>query len=144
MQLPILSIDTLIKCIPQRPPMVLVDGLLAYNKEYLKSSLRVLDSNIFVRNHILEEPGLIEHMAQSVALHTGYGYFLRKEIPPIGYIGSISNLQIYDLPISNETIMTEVNIIQEFAGITMVKIVSKVGDKTIAMGEMKTVKDKQG
>ena len=35
------------------------------------------------------ESGIIEHMAQSVALHTGYQFYLRKEQAPTGYIGSI-------------------------------------------------------
>ncbi|MGN0022012.1 MAG: hypothetical protein ACI35Z_14515 [Sphingobacterium hotanense] len=127
------------QCIPQRPPMVMVDGLLEYHVEGIVATFTVNPDNIFLKNEYLQETGIIEHMAQSVALHTGFGYYLRREQAPIGYIGGISNLEIYQCPKVHQQIKSEVTILQEFSGVTLVEITSKVEQTIIATGQMKTV-----
>lgn len=98
-----------------------------------------MKENIFVKNDFFTEPGLIEHMAQTVALHTGFQFFLKKEKAPTGYIGSIKKIEIERLPSVHEEIETEVTIVQEFLGVTLVEIVSKCKGKMISKGELKTV-----
>jgi len=136
---PITSAEILLKCIPQRQPIVMVDGLLAYNESFVSGRLLIKTENIFVENDTLQEPGLIEHMAQTVALHTGFTYYLKNENAPTGYIGSISGLKINRLPKTEERIITEATILHEFGGVTLVDIVSKINDEIIALGQMKTV-----
>jgi len=126
--------------IPQRKPFVMVDSLLSFTKDNVKSSYTVKKENLFFLNGKLSEPGLIEHMAQTVALHTGYDFFLKGEDAPTGYIGSIKKIEISELPKLNETITTKVEILQEFLGITLVDIeVYNASDILIASGQMKTV-----
>src|SRR5690606_20516866 len=96
-EFPIISKEIILKCIPQRNPIVMVDSLLEYSEKTLKAGHLVTKGRLFTTD-VLTEPGLIEHMAQSVALHTGYGYFIQNASAPVGYIGSISNLTIYRLP----------------------------------------------
>jgi predicted hotdog family 3-hydroxylacyl-ACP dehydratase len=110
-----------------------------YSEDYLQSNLVVVDSNIFTKNEYFLEAGIIEHMAQSVALHTGYQFFLLKKPAPTGYIGSIKNLEINRLPKTGELMITEVKLIKEFAGVTLVAIETKINDEIIAKGHMKTV-----
>ena len=117
----------------------MVDTLFDYSETGLTSGFYVSDDNIFAVDGNLRESGLIEHMAQSVALHTGYKFFLRNEAAPTGYIGSISALSISKLPQTGDTILTKVTIIQEFGDITMVEIESFINDVPIARGQMKTV-----
>lgn len=138
MSFPITSKEILLQCIPQRDPIVMVDQLIQYSENQLIAGHLVKKDRLFTTN-VLTEPGLIEHMAQSVALHTGYSYFIKQENTPVGYIGSISQLVINRLPEINENITTYVKIIQEFGGITLVDIVSKVEEEIIASGQMKTV-----
>lgn len=79
-------------------------------------------------------------MAQTVALHTGYDYFLKGQPAPTGYIGSIKEIQILRLPKLDEIINTEAHILQEFMGVTLVEItVSNAKKEKIASGIMKTV-----
>jgi len=78
-------------------------------------------------------------MAQSVALHTGYQYYLIQEPAPTGYIGSIKDIEIKILPKLHDEIQTTVSILQEFGGITLVDIVTKLNNIEIATGQMKTV-----
>lgn len=126
--------------LPQKKPFVMVDMLLFFSKNNVVSSLTVQKNSLFFKNNILSESGLIENMAQTVALHTGYDYFLRGEEAPTGYIGSIKKIEILTLPKLNETITTEVLILHEFMGVTLVKIdVFNTEKEKIATGQMKTV-----
>lgn len=136
---PITSAETLLQCIPQRNPIVMVDVLYRFNETEVSAGLSVEKAGIFIKNNTLQEPGLIEHMAQTVALHTGFGYFIKQEQAPTGYIGSIANLKINRLPIANEKIQTTATILQEFADITLVDIICQINDETIATAQMKTV-----
>lgn len=125
--------------IPQKSPFVMVDTLYNYTEEGLVSGLKVGNTNIFYDNGQLNESGLIEHMAQSVALHTGYQYYLKNEPAPTGYIGSIKEIAISELPKLDDSIQTTVTILHEFAGITLVDITTNLNGKLIASGQMKTI-----
>ena len=136
---PITSAKILLKCIPQRNPIVMVDTLYAFNDNEVSAGLSIDNIGLFIKNNTLQEPGLIEHMAQTVALHTGFAYFIKKEAAPTGYIGSIANLKIDRLPKVDEKIETTATILHEFGGVTLVDIVSKIKNEIIAQGQMKTV-----
>ena len=137
--LPILDRDFVGNLIPQKYPFVMVDKVLAFGENFITSGFTVEESNIFTVNSTFQEAGLIEHMAQSVALYTGYQFFLKKEPAPTGYIGSIKSIEIFQLPKVNEDLITKVNILQEFAGITLVDISVLLNEVEIARGQMKTV-----
>lgn len=125
--------------IPQRFPFVMVDKLYSYSETELVSGFTVQENAVFFQKDCLVESGLIEHMAQSVALHTGYQFYLRKEQAPTGYIGSIKDIEIKKLPQLYDEIRTTVSILQEFGGITLVDVVTTLNDVEIAKGQMKTV-----
>ena len=125
--------------LPQKFPFVMVDKMYSYTETALVSGLTIQSDNIFFQNQNLVESGLIEHMAQTVALHTGYQFFLKKEPAPTGYIGSIKDIEIKKLPKLNDEIQTTVSILQEFGGITLVDVVTTLNNEEIATGQMKTV-----
>ena len=125
--------------LPQKFPFVMVDTLSAYDEEALISGLKIKSDNIFFDKQHFNESGLIEHMAQSVALHTGYQFFLKQEPAPTGYIGSIKEIIINKLPELHDEIATTVKVLHEFAGITLVDISTKLNDEEIASGQMKTI-----
>lgn len=136
---PITSAQILLECIPQRHPIVMVDTLYEFTESEVSAGLTIPSAGLFIKNNALQEPGLIEHMAQTVALHTGFGFFIKKQQAPVGYIGSIANLKINRLPKTNEKTHTTATIIQEFAGITLVDIICQINNETIATAQMKTV-----
>jgi len=125
--------------LPQKFPFVMVDKMYSYTETSLVSGLKIQSDNIFVENNSFLEAGIIEHMAQSVALHTGYEFFLKNETVPTGYIGSIKDIEIKKCPKVDDTIQSAVTILQEFAGITLVDIVTTLNNEEIARGQMKTV-----
>ncbi|MBJ2173117.1 hypothetical protein JBL43_02630 [Aureibaculum sp. A20] len=125
--------------IPQKAPFVMVDKLLHYTDSEVTSCLTISDANIFTKNNTFTEPGLIEHMAQTVALHTGYKYHLLDKPSPTGYIGSIKSVEILILPQLNDTLETTASILHEVMGVTLVAINVTLNGKSIATSEMKTV-----
>ncbi|PAM92678.1 hypothetical protein B4N84_21325 [Flavobacterium sp. IR1] len=125
--------------LPQKFPFVMVDKMYSFTQTSLVSGLKITNDNIFFDQDTFLEAGLIEHMAQSVALHTGYDFFLRNEVAPTGYIGSIKEIEIKQLPKIGDSIQSTVTILQEFAGITLVDIVTTLNNEEIAKGQMKTV-----
>jgi len=138
-RLPITDAAFVEMLIPQKFPFVMVDTLKAFSENQIVAGLTVKDTNIFENQAVFQESGLIEHMAQSVALFTGYQFYLKNEPAPTGYIGSIKSVEILELPQKGDEIVTTVNVLQEFMGVTLVDISSAVGDKEIARGQMKTV-----
>jgi len=135
----ILDKEKVAQLLPQKFPFVMVDKMLGYDETSVISGLKIKSDNIFFNGENFLESGLIEHMAQTVALHTGYQFYLKKEEAPTGYIGSIKDIKIGSLPKINDEIKTTVTILQEFAGITLVAITTTLNETEIASGQMKTV-----
>lgn len=125
--------------IPQRPPFVMVDELSEYSETYLISGFTVKEENIFVQDGIFQASGLVEHQAQSVALHTGYKYYLLGKEAPTGYIGAIKSFEAESLPKAGDRLVTEVTILSEVMGVTLVNAVTRLNNEIIASAQMKTV-----
>lgn len=141
---PIRKLEFIKKLIPHREPMVMVDALIYYSTLKAISELTISGTNIFVKDGYFSETGLIEHMAQTAALHTGYKFFLEKLPVNEGFIGSVKSLNIVKLPNVNDTITTELQIMYEVANMTIVKLITILGGKIIAEAEMNTVLKERG
>jgi len=124
--------------IPQKSPFVMVDKLLYYSDTKITSGFTVPSNNLFVLNHTFLAPGLIENMAQTVALHTGYKYFLNKKPAPVGYIGAIKKAAILNLPKAGDELMTTVEILHDIMGITLVSAKVECNGSVLAQSQMKT------
>ena len=125
--------------IPQKNPFVMVDKLLFFSEEKVVAGLQITQDNLFTHKAQFEAPGLIEHMAQTVALYTGYQYYLKNEPAPTGYIGAIKKVEIDQLPKISQELITTVNILHEIMGVTLVQIKTECEGNIIATSEMKTV-----
>ena len=137
--LPNINPEFIKELIPQREPIIMVDAILEYEESKVVGGLMVSEDCNFVENNTLQEPGVLEHMAQTVALYTGYEYYLKNMQAPVGYIGSMKNVEILRLPKIGEKLVTTATILHEIMGVTLVNIETKVDEKIIAFGEMKTV-----
>ncbi len=137
--LPNINPEFIKELIPQREPIIMVDAILEYEESKVVGGLMVSEDCIFVENNTLKEPGVLEHMAQTVALYTGYEYYLKNMQAPVGYIGSMKNVEILRLPKIGKKLVTTATILHEIMGVTLVNIETKVDEKIIAFGEMKTV-----
>ncbi|MDN3664846.1 hypothetical protein ACFFU1_01295 [Algibacter miyuki] len=140
---PITDQNIILKLIPQRSPIIMVDALLSFNDTKVVSGLTITSDNMFVQNGYLTEPGLIEHMAQTVALYTGYHFYIQNIPAPEGYIGAIKGVHIEKLPKVNMQVKTEVEILQEVMGVTLVKGTTTLNGDIIMTAQMKTVLKKE-
>lgn len=137
--------DTLItkskveELLPQKKPFVMVSYLYDFKETSITTGFKILPDNLFVEDDKFNESGLIENMAQSIALHTNYDFFLKDKKAPTGYIGSIKNVKLIELPKVGETIKTNVQVLQEFMGVTLVDATVTCGDKQIISAQLKTV-----
>jgi len=125
--------------IPQRSPFVMVNELSEYSESRLVSGFKIKEENIFVQDGIFQASGLIEHQAQSVALHTGYKFYLLGKEAPTGYIGAIKSFEAESLPKVGDHLTSEVEILSEIMGVTLVNIITKLNGVMIAQSQMKTV-----
>lgn len=138
-KLPTSDISFVESLIPQKFPFVMVSQISEYTEENLISGFIIKEDNIFVQEGVFQASGLIEHQAQSVALHTGYKYYLLGKPAPTGYIGAIKSFEAMALPKTGDVLVSEVSILNEMLGVTLVEITTKVNDSIIAKSQMKTV-----
>lgn len=107
--------------IPQRFPIVMIHDLVEASDTHAVTKLSVETDNVFVANGLLAEPGLVENIAQTAAVHIGF-QCASKNIPiPIGYIAAIRNLQIKKLPPTGKTVQTTVTITNKVLELTVVE-----------------------
>ena len=123
--------------IPQRPPIVMVDSFFGIEENCSYSGLTVTSDNIFYEAGKLQEPGIIEHIAQSAAARIGFIYTRQGEKVLLGFIGSVDKLKIYNLPEVGIKLFTEITVVQEVFDITLVSAQVKAGEELIAECRMK-------
>ncbi|MEP3208027.1 MAG: hypothetical protein ABJN95_02500 [Maribacter sp.] len=139
----ITDFDFLLSLIPQKKPFVMVDTLRFYTDKKIISGFTISAENILAKNGSFSEPGLIENMAQTIALHTGYKYFLAKKPAPTGYIGAIKKAEVFELPRVSKELTTTVEIIHDIMGVTLIEAKVECEGQLIAQSEMKTALAKQ-
>lgn len=129
--------EDILELIPQRAPIVMVDSFWGQEEDCSYTGLTISDNNIFLDQDYFSEPGIIEHIAQSAAVRMGYAYKQMNKPVPLGFIGSVDKMKIYRLPKSGDELYTEIKIIQEVFGITLIGASVKLNDEQIAECRMK-------
>lgn len=126
--------------IPQRQPFIFVDEILEYADKKVVAGFTVPRNHVLVQpDGVLTEAGLIEHFAQAIALYQGYEYFLKDLPAPVGYIGSIKNIEILSLPSADQHLITKIEILSQMLGVTLVTGEVTIDGTVVARGEMRTV-----
>ena len=118
--------EEILKYIPQRAPIVMVDRLLSCAETTASAGLSLsVVNDMFLENGKLIEAGLIEHMAQSCALHAGYSLSMTKvageKRPLVGFIAEVKSLVVNHLPTVDQTLNTSVEIINKVMNINVVR-----------------------
>lgn len=128
---------TILTFIPQREPMVMVQKLHKAEGGQTISSLNISESNIFCKEGFLQEPGLIENIAQTAAVGVGFEYRNENKDVPTGYIGAVQKLTIHKLPEIGKTVFTEVNVEHKVFNTTLINGKITCDDQLIADCSMK-------
>lgn len=115
--------------------MVMVDRLIRAEGTETVTAFMVRPDNVFVEDGKMKEPGLIENMAQTAAAGAGAGQ--PDAEPRTGFIGSIRNLLISDLPEVGSEIITRVTVEHAVMNASVVQAEAKLGENVVASCEMK-------
>jgi predicted hotdog family 3-hydroxylacyl-ACP dehydratase len=136
MLLPIAG-NALIDLIPQKPPFVLVDSLIAISEHDCKTTFTVSANHVLCDNGKLTVAGLIENIAQSYAAKDGYKYVMKGKQIPVGFIGDVRNFVCLKRPKINQTITTFVNIENTIFGFSLISGKIELDGEEIASCKMK-------
>lgn len=125
--------------IPQRPPILLVDGLESVEGDTAVSTLTVRADNCFTdEDGLLAEAGVVEHIAQSASALVGYkAVQAGATAPPMGYIGEVKKFRLHRLPRMGEVLRTTVSFGTEVEGVTLLSAETRAGEELIASTQMK-------
>ena len=115
----------------------MVDVVWSATEQGAETGLTIHEDNIFVRDGLFREPGLIEHIAQSAAAFAGYGTFIRGEEPKLGFIGEIKESNIYFLPQVGCELHTTLNLIAVVKGISLISAKTTCDGQPVADCQMK-------
>ncbi len=139
----LVSKEKILSVIPQRSPIVMVETLLHCDETTTRSGFQVSNENIFTEEGMFREPGLVENIAQTAAAGVGYAAQQKKEPVPIGYIGAVQNLEIFDLPKVGDYLETEVAVTNKVFDVTFVNGSIRTNGNLLAQCEMKIFITKQ-
>src|ERR1017187_2733183 len=130
--------NDILSLIPQKPPFVMVSRLLYVDENSTRSSFSINGDNVFVKNNLFQEAGLLENMAQTAALGAGYIANAQHQPVAVGYIGAVKDLEIFNLPKVNDELITEITIENRVLNVTV--ILGKVwhNEDLLAQCEMKS------
>lgn len=129
--------EEIFRLIPQREPIVMVSELSDVTETSASTALEILAENIFCFNGVLQESGLIEHVAQSAAAFAGYERYSKNLEPKLGYIGEVSKFRVLRLGKVGEKLSTSLKVMAQAEGVTLIAAETKVGEEVIASGRMK-------
>lgn len=121
--------------IPQRNPIILVNSLLESDEEKSVSDFEIRKDCVFVENGVLVSAGLMENIAQTCALRTGYLNFGNKV--RVGVIGGVKRFKVSRSPAVGERLITTVKEILYVDPALVVDAEVRSGDEIVASCEMK-------
>jgi 3-hydroxyacyl-[acyl-carrier-protein] dehydratase len=138
----LVSRENVLTFIPQREPIVMVHGLLEHGPKISKALFTVEEGNLFVRDGRLLPSGLMEHIAQSAAIRSGYAFAQMPmgegpAKPPVGFIAALKDFEVHALPMVGEIVHTTITELNVIGNMTVVQGEVFRGDMLVASCEMK-------
>jgi len=123
--------------IPQRDPMIMIDVLHDATESEAVTGLTIAEGNLFCSEGFFEEPGLVEHIAQSASAFAGYKAKIADCPIPLGFIGEVKKCIIHFLPSVGDVLHTQIRVLTEALGITLLTAETKVNDEVAVQCRMK-------
>lgn len=129
--------DNITAYIPQRPPIVMISGILEVKDNITRTGLQIAADNLFVEDGMLQSPGLLENMAQTAAARVGYIALQENTPVPIGFIGAVKDFEVFEFPPAGSFIETITEIQSQVFNATMVAAKVTLNGKVMAQCELK-------
>ncbi|HEY8396606.1 MAG TPA: 3-hydroxyacyl-ACP dehydratase [Flavihumibacter sp.] len=123
--------------LPQRPPFVMIDGLLQDDSTLTETVFEIRPDNILVENGRATAALLVENIAQTAAAGAGYKALQGDGPVLVGFIGAIKDLQIHSLPEVGTLLKTRARQINQVFNVSIVEGTVYDGDTLLARCEMK-------
>lgn len=132
--------SSIINYIPQRFPFVMIDKLITAGETQFESEFEITEENIFLKDGILSESALVENIAQTCAAGFGYVNSLKGEgAGKLGFIGSVSRLEIKQTAQVDDLVTTKVNVLSTFDTIHLIEGIAMKGNEELIKCQMKIV-----
>ncbi len=135
-----LTEQQVLQLLPQRAPIVMVDGARQVGETYY-ALLTITPDNWFVEGSQLLEAGIVEHQAQAVAVCLGQITNHKSPITnhksQIGFIAEVKNLSIMRLPNVGETLATSITYNTAVEDIVLIQATTTCNDECIAESQIK-------
>lgn len=124
--------------LPQREPFLFCDRIVSYSDDTTATEFSVPLEGLFIEEGFLKADAIVEIMAQTAAARIGYKAIYIDHTPVrIGVIGSVKNFQLIRRPATGELLRTEVTVLHDIFGISLVSATTSSGNETIATGQLK-------
>ena len=117
--------------------MIMIDEIVDVGKSGITTKFLIDKGNIFCHNGIFREPGIIENIAQTAAARVGFICERENREVPLGFIGSVKDLVIHQLPAAGDILKTDVTIEHEVFNATIIRGKIYCRDNILAQCEMK-------
>jgi 3-hydroxyacyl-[acyl-carrier-protein] dehydratase len=131
------TLSEIINYIPQRDPFIAVHYLLQATDDFAETQFEVLSESIFVKNGLLQEPGLLENIAQTAAAQMGYVCKKKGLKVPLGYIASIKNLKVFSLPPIGTVLTTSIQITNHVLSVILLEGIVRLNGAIVCQCEMR-------
>lgn len=115
----------------------MVSELLHYDEVSSHTRFVIKEDNLLVSGGYFREPGLLENIAQTAATHAGAIALHNNEPVKVGYIGTVKNFVVKELPPVNEEIETTIILKNRVFDVSLVSGSVIYKGREIASCEMK-------
>ena len=132
-----INVENIQSLIPQKPPFVMIDKLLDVTETYTKTGFTITADNIFVKEGLFKEPGLVENIAQTAAASAGYVSYTQNKPVLVGYIGAVNNLQVFGFPATGDELITEITTENQIFNVTLISGKITCNGQPVAQCKMK-------
>ena len=130
--------EEILEYIPQRPPVVMVDTFYGIDERgCARSGLTVTADNLLVADGVLDECGIVEHIAQSGAPRAG---FMNPPMGPTGALGvnrAGNDQKVHFLPPVGSRLVTQNMVEQTVMNVTLLSARTECDGKPVAECRMK-------
>ena len=130
-------VEDIIALIPQKAPFVMVSKLLYADETTIRSGFIITNDNVFVKDGVFQEAGLMENIAQTAALRAGYMALKDNKPVETGYIGAVKDFEVFNLPKIGDELTTEITIQNQIFNVTVIDGKIWLNGDLLAQCEMK-------
>ncbi|MBR5921767.1 MAG: hydroxymyristoyl-ACP dehydratase [Bacteroidales bacterium] len=146
MSSPACKVTDITSLIPQRPPILMVDGYFFEDDLHCRSELTVAADNMFLgEGGCVAEEGLLEHVAQTSAAHIGHIRKMEGQSITLGYIGDIKRAVFTPpMPAAGDTLHTKLTVVSQVGNVTLVSAETSVDERVVLTCRMKLANENEG